>query len=128
MKKKVSSKVKLKKPWMTNGLLKSINTKHRLYRILLINPNQTNKNKFTKYTNKLTNLLRIAKADYYSSVFAKLKGDTKGIWTEINNVLGNKKYKKLPSSLYNNNLQLHSVKDIVEEFNDYFLSMGKKLI
>ena len=93
----------------------------------MINPNQTNKNKFTKNKNKLTNLLRIAKADYYSSVFAKLKGDTKGIWTEINNVLGNKKYNKLPSSLYNKNLKLHSVKDIVEEFNNYFLSMGKNL-
>ena len=103
IKKKVSSKVKLKKPWMTNGLLKSINKKHRLYRNFLINPNQTKKNKFTKYKNKLTNLLHIAKADY-SSVFAKLKGDTKGIWTEINNVFGNKKYEKLRSSLYNKNL------------------------
>ena len=92
---------------MTNGLLKSINKKHRLYRNFLINPNQTNKNKFTKYKNKLTNLLRIAKADYYSSVFAKLKGDTKGIWTEINNVLGNKKLKKLPSSLYNTFIKRH---------------------
>ena len=127
IKKKVNSKVKLKKPWMTNGLLKSINKKHRLYRNFLINPNQTKKNKFTKYKNKLTNLLRIAKADYYSSVFAKLKGDTKGMWTEINNVLGNKKYKKLPSSFHNRNLKLHSLKDIVEEFNNYFLSVGENL-
>ena len=112
---------------MTNGLLTSINKKHRLYRNFLINPNQAKKNKFTKYKNKLTNLLRIDKADYYSSVFAKLKGDTKGIWSEINNVLGNKKYKKLPSSLYNKNLKLHSLKDIVEEFNNYFISLGKNL-
>ena len=126
-KNKIKSNVKLKKPWMTNGLLKSINKKHRLYRNFLINPNQTKKNKFTKYKNKLTNLLRVAKADYYSSAFAKLKGDTKGIWKEINNVLGNKKYSKLPSTFYNKNLKLHSMKDIVEEFNNYFLSVGKNL-
>ena len=29
--------------------------------------------------------------------------------------------------LYNKNLKLHSLKDIVEEFNNYFLSMGKNL-
>ena len=42
-------------------------------------------------------------------------------------MLGNKTYKKLPSSLYNKNLKLHSLKDIVEEFNNYFLSLGKNL-
>ena len=45
-----------------------------MYRFFVINPNQTKKNKLTKYTNKLTNLLHVAKADYYSSVFATLKG------------------------------------------------------
>ena len=70
IKKKVSSKVNFKKLWMTNGLFKSINKKHRLYKNFLTNPTQKKKNIFTKYKNKLTNLLRIAKADYYYSIFA----------------------------------------------------------
>ena len=81
-----------------------------------------------KYRNELNNCLRIAETHYYNSLFfANLKGDTKRIWAEINNVLGNKKYKNLPSSMYNKNLKLHSINDIVEEFNHYFLSMGKNI-
>ena len=74
---------------MTNGLLKSINTKHGLYRnfwSILIRQR--------KSKNRWIIVLRIAKTDCYSSVIAKFKGDTKEMCTEINNVLGNKKKKK----------------------------------
>lgn len=116
-----------KKPWITKALLHSINKKQRLWKNYLKKPTHDNEAKYKRYKNNLIHLLRVAKADYYSSVFSKIKYDTKKVWGEINSILGNRKHKKLPSVMYNGNLKLHSSKDIIEEFNNYFLSIGKNI-
>ena len=41
-----------KSPWITNGLLKSINTKNKLYKEFINNPTQQRTQKFKTYRNK----------------------------------------------------------------------------
>ena len=52
-------------PWSTNAILKSINTKNKLYFIKLKYRTIENDNKYKKYRNKLNHIIKKAKADYY---------------------------------------------------------------
>ena len=47
-------------PWITPGLLKSINKKNRLYKKFIRSPSLSNERKYKTYKNKLNHLIRIA--------------------------------------------------------------------
>lgn len=56
------TKGNFKKEWMTNGLLNSINEKHRLYKQVIQNPTDTNlKTRYNNYKNYLRFLIRVQK-------------------------------------------------------------------
>ena len=58
------------KPWISRGLLKSIQTKNRLFKQLLRNrDNAILRSKYKTYRNTLNRLLRRAKSNYYHSDF-----------------------------------------------------------
>ena len=69
--------------WLTNGILNSINTKDRLYKIL----KQTNtddvelfnrrKEEFKLFRNNLRKSIRIAKCAYFEHIFTQHKNDIK---------------------------------------------------
>ena len=65
LKKVKTIKLNLKKPWVSKGLLKSINQKNNLYKKYLNNPCTENECTYKRYKNKLTFLLRNAKKLYY---------------------------------------------------------------
>lgn len=116
-----------KKPWVTKSLLRSINKKNRLHKNYLKNRCIENKLKLTKYRNKLTQLLRIAKKDYYLHIFNSIKGDIKKTWNQINNLLGKRKLTGMPNVMFNNGTKYETVADIVDEFNSYFASIGSNI-
>ena len=68
----VSRKKKCKKPWVTCGLLKSINRKHKLYSNYVKTPNDANKKKYVEYKNALVSTLRVAKQTYYNDLFQRV--------------------------------------------------------
>jgi hypothetical protein len=47
--------------------VKSVKNKNKLYKTLLKNPNNKNRQKYTKYKNKLNHIIRIAKKIYYEA-------------------------------------------------------------
>ena len=49
------------------------------------------------------------------------------MWNQINDIIGKRKNNKLPTTMYNHNTKLNTMKNFVEEFNTYFLSIGKKI-
>ena len=53
------------KPWLSNGLLKSIKKKHELYRGFLKNPSAQSELLYKTYKNKLNHSLRLSKRLYY---------------------------------------------------------------
>ena len=63
------SKQNLKSPWMTNSILKSVKTKHKLFKTYVKNPTDLNKAKFSVYRNKLTIVIRQAKKNHYQNIF-----------------------------------------------------------
>ena len=77
-------------PWVTKTILRSINRKNKPFYKYKSNPTQQTKQKYTKYRNTLTSVLRCAKKDHYCKQFDLNKGDMKNTWRVINNILNNK--------------------------------------
>ena len=68
---------RLKYPWITPGLIKSLKTKNKLYRKFLKNPSEDNRIKYTKHKNYFTFLKREAEKRYIANQFNENKKDLK---------------------------------------------------
>ena len=74
-------------PWITPGLLKSINKKNTLYKKFIRSPSLSNERKYKTYKNKLNHLIRIAKRKYYDTKFESAKNDLRTTWKLLNEVI-----------------------------------------
>ena len=117
----------LKRPWITKGILKSIRHKNKMYKISLKAPSSQNKLNYKNYKNKLTSIIRYSKYKHYNDIFSSVQGDIKKTWSHINSLLGNKKRNAFPKNMYLDNMKLSSKEDIADQFNHYFVNIGKKL-
>ena len=125
--KKKKKKKLYKQPWITDGLLTSIQKRHKLYKRYLKNPSTGNKKRHTIYKNKLTLLLRNAKQKYYYNLFQKHKSDLKKTWSQINDILGKKNYSSMPNIMFHENNKYDSRQGIVNSFNTFFSNVGKTI-
>lgn len=118
-------------PWLTKGILKSINHKNKLYRRYINNPSEANKREYNSYRNKLTHIIRKNKRSYYADAIDASQGDSKKSWKVLNKVLGRgnkptvlpdiKNYKASDSC---NDI---SYGDLANCFNNYFISIGENI-
>ena len=74
-------------PWLSPGLLKSVNKKNRLYRKFVTLSSTSSETKYKAYKNKLTHLIRIAKRKYYDSKFENARNDLKTTWKLLKAVI-----------------------------------------
>ena len=86
-------------PWITKGLLKSINRKNKLYKQYLHKPSASNLQKFKSYKNKLNMLIRKSKRMHYFKKFNNSMNDMKKTWQQINCIIGKGK-RKSPQSTF----------------------------
>ena len=70
-------------PWMTPGLLKSINIRSKLLKVFLKNRSAENQNKYRKYRNTLRLTIRHAKKLYYRTQFEKNRENPKRLWADL---------------------------------------------
>ena len=82
---------------------------------------------YTVFKNKLTSILRTCKRQYFTDIFQKCKGNMKQTWNKINDILGNKKHNVIPNEMYTGKNKFSTREQIVEEFNSYFVNIGKKI-
>jgi transcriptional regulator with PAS, ATPase and Fis domain len=72
MKEVSQSKLKqLNKPWITNGILKSIKVKQRMYRTHFYSNDTSKVTQYKRYANKLNRIKSISKLRYYNNQFDK---------------------------------------------------------
>ena len=101
------------KPWLTKGILKSINrtsTKNQkwydLYKI---------------YRDKINHLLRNSKSNYYKKYFNDSKQNGKKIWKGINELISEKKCNKSQNiNLYENGQFITNQQQVADKFNSFF--------
>ena len=77
-------------PWMTKGLQNACKKKNSLYRLFIKQKSVEAELKYKKYKNKLLNIMRACKKDYYTRLVDKNKNNIKGIWNILNSVIRNK--------------------------------------
>ncbi|XP_077983288.1 uncharacterized protein LOC144438132 [Glandiceps talaboti] len=122
------------KPWITAAIRKSIRKKHNLFKKVVRSKFEENiLQKFKRYRNVLTNILRKAKKKYYSDLFNIHYNDMKETWRVVNDLLGKKKNSNssIPTkikSFCNGTSVIHTeIPDIVDVFNNHFVNIGEKL-
>ena len=115
-------------PWITKGLLKSINTKNKLYKQYLSCPNDSNRQKFKTFRNKLHSLIRKSKRSYYFRKFNHVKNNMRQTWKTINNVIGRVQKPNLADQYRHDSGTIITDPSVISnEFNDFFVNIGPKL-
>ena len=119
--------------WITRGILKSMNTKNKLYKQLVqtskrnVDAYEHLKVRFNTYRNILKHSIKYAKKNYFENIFAKFKHDIKGTWSIINESLHRKKKTISSRIFYHNGKTLEDPSEIANAFNEYFISIGPSM-
>ena len=128
---KFNKKKHKKDPWITFGILRSVNRKHYLYkRLKKTNPEsehfEERRNVFNTYRNNLRKIISRAKKDYYSKKFDKHKTDIKKLWETLNEVLHRDSSKQTPDCIVIDNQLCTNQKEIANAFNSFFVNICKE--
>ena len=119
---------KFKNPWMSAGLLKSCRTKEKLYLNYIKKPNETTRNKFTKYRNKFKSLRIQAERNYYQTMFSKYNHDLRKTWRVIRSMIHTNKKDEEIDFLKIEGIKVEDPYLLAEHFNSYFTGVAKSLI
>ena len=118
----------LTKPWITQGLLKFIKTKSKLYKAFLRNPSSLRHAQHKQYRNKLNHLFKISKCSYYNCKIESSKNNLKAVWKLLNTIINRRKIKSPIPILFKDGQQ--EIKDpglIAHKFCEYFTNLGPSL-
>jgi len=111
--------------WMTQGLLTSMRTKSKLYRIKIRRPTNQNIDKYKAYVNLYNRLKRSMKTNYFTQQINENKTNIKKTWAILKQVLGkHRTISTFPDSFTINNKTISSKQEIVNSFNNYFSTIG----
>ena len=121
-----------KKPWVTSGLLKSMQNKEKSYKKFIRTKNQLAKsNAFEDYKRKknlINQLLRRSKDNFYKEYFENNRQNLQKVWAGIKTIISNKGNKDtLPNSMKINNIETSDNQIIANAFNNYFCNIAEKL-
>ena len=118
---------------MTSALLKSINTKSQLYKEWIktdvnnLNLYSRRRDEFKSYYNTLRRSIKEAKRLYYTRTFAIYKNDIQQTWTIIKDTLQRKTKCEIPNQFFIGNRAVTNPDEIANEFNEYFVNIGRLL-
>lgn len=127
----IKSKLRILKPWITQGLIISIRNKEKLYKTALKNPlNEKALIFYKKFKNKLTYCIKKNKEDYFKNKILSADNNNKQIWKTVNLAMDNTKktqnikYIEHENKIIDANIQPKQCANI---FNSFFANVGKNL-
>lgn len=117
-------------PWITNGIIKSINTKNKLFKSVQRNPeNIENLHEYKKYRNRLNELIKKTKTNYYKKQISENKNCPKKLWETVK-IIQNTKHKQksdIKSVLNEQGDIISNKKEMANLFCKHFTEVGQKL-
>lgn len=117
-----------KTPWITTGLIKAIQTKNKLYKAMKGNPTEEIKNRFKNHRNKLNQLIKITKQEYYQNIIGASGNDSKRIWNCVKEVSGCKiGHADIKKVISENNQMAITDEQIASTFVSFFTNIGQNL-
>ena len=111
--------------WLTNNLIKSIDRKHRLFR--LSRANHYYLNQYRAYRNGLCRTIADAEGHYFTNKFDNCQRDIRATWRSINSMLKPNYNKGTCPILRVNNGVISGAGEVAECFNNYFVNIGDEL-
>ena len=117
------------KPWLTQGLLKSIKLKNKMYKQFLMHPNNYQFDKYKKYRNVLNRAIEGAKRNYYNKIVTEEKHNSEKLYQTINKICKLKNSKRIfPTKLLNDKGNVTTKpEEIACVLNEHFASVGYKM-
>ena len=111
----------IRQPWMTSGLLQSINTRHKLFIKAFGNLAIAQYQSYIKYRNVLNSLKRTTKQSYYGNLLTEYKYDIRKTWKILNTIIGgtNDKTSILDNCIINGSSSTDQ-NNIADGFCNYF--------
>ncbi|KAL5258808.1 hypothetical protein ACHWQZ_G009312 [Mnemiopsis leidyi] len=146
---KCSKRTVQNNPWITPGLIVSINHQHKLYKDWVkarkvkcklgevcdkgglchcptCSKKHTKYHEYTDYRRILKKTRKNIKTKYYTGKFLETKGNSKKTWELINRIRGKKKRQIKPLFTIDNE-KVTNRRIIANEFNKYFVSLAANL-
>lgn len=115
-------------PWISKGLQNACKKKNTLYREFIKHRTKVAENKYKKYKNKLTNIMRICKKEYYCKILENNKNNIKKIWNILNSIIRNgTRQVNYPQYFIDNDKNINNMDDVVNSFNNFFVNVGLNL-
>ena len=116
------------KPWLSNRILKSIQTKNALFKKCYKKNDPVLIENYKKYSNKLAFIKRIAKQNYYAHMI-QLNQNLSKKWRLINQILEtSNKHKVSITKLINEKNESPTTNvEICNNLNSYFINIGPKM-
>ncbi len=90
-------------------------------------PGETRGIKFRTYRNKLNNLIRKSKRDYFYNRFKETRNNIRETWRTINSIIGRNYKTKQQSSFKMNEEEITDPNIISNAFNNFFVNIGPQL-
>jgi hypothetical protein len=116
-----------KQPFMTQGLLVSRNTKNKLHKLSISNPEAATIERYKTYKTLYLRTVRGAKKLYFTSKLDANAGNPKKTWETLNEILGKPKKNDSVSQININEIPESDPTKIANHFNTFFTSIGKKI-
>ena len=130
---KRSKRNRLLNPWITNGIIKSVNTKNYYYKQWKKTTTKNNRCgnnslylRYKNYRKTLTATIRAAKKSYFGRKFHFFQGNMKQTWKLINELRGKTKTNIKASFFIDGNL-VEDRREISNKFNIFFSSIARKM-
>ena len=116
------------KPWITNGIENACKKKNMLYKTFLKHRTEEAEVRYKTYKNKLINIIRVNKKNYYHRQLEQHKGNIQTTWKILNNIIKKSAGKpNLPTYFKKDNTVINTTKEIANEFNNFFVNVGPSL-
>ena len=120
-------------PWITTGLIKSIEFRDKLHKRLKSCPQDSPEHNRMEYNLKsyngyLNQCIRTAKREYYVHELTKYKNDVRKTWDTLKDIMNIKKSKSdFPPYSTDLGINISGSKTIADKFNEYFTKIGPEL-
>lgn len=124
----INSKNKKRKPWVTQGIVKSIEHRDNLKKQLIKNYTSELATKYKEYRNFLHKLIKITKNTYYINKISDYKKDYKKLWQTINSITDSNRNKFGPRkfSIFQDDKCCDGDEEVANAFNEFFTNIPMK--
>ena len=116
-----------RKPWLSEGMKKSIKTKNKLYKQYKKTGSIEHESVYKQYRNNLNKLLTAAERSHYETLFNETKDNLKKSWRILKQVINKKKDTSSCSKFLVNQETTTDKNKIAKGFNQYFINIGPTL-